>query len=391
MGQLPYRQRKGLSTAKDRITGQEDDRPGKLYVALRFEVPGFQLRKVILAWTNLRLSAEGNAPTIAKAIDDGDGSAVLPAGVIADIDDESFEGSKITSNPVKCGSQTSLFDPFQLKDANVAKFLGPAVVKHPSLGLPRLTEPVADKSLLGRLEELLDISLCKFAMESGFFLWVEISRLLMSASLGLQFDMPVIQRVEHLAEDIKKVVVAGLLCNFWSVRVVLLFPVDMPQLEKWISVVERIPQRFEILFWVANHDGDLNYSADAASGREIGHQLYKEFRAGKLDSVNFQSAPTDEAKHASYLLWGLEAALAAFEETQADGQDAETQNNDGQMNCRKRELLLLLPNIDDRSEQAGQKAHQASGICRSQRGCWRASSSAGGADSGYAIEISALA
>jgi hypothetical protein len=47
------------------------------------------------------------------------------------------------------------------------------------------------------------------------------------------------------------------------VSVVLLFPVNMPQLEKWISVVEGIPQGFEILFRVANHDGDLDYSAPA--------------------------------------------------------------------------------------------------------------------------------
>jgi hypothetical protein len=261
VGQLPYRQRKSLATAKNRITGQEDDWPGKLYVASWFEVPGFQWRKVILAWTNLRLSTEGNAPTIAKAIDDGDGSTVLPARVIADIDDDSLQGSKITSDPVKYGSQTFLFDPFQLKNANVAKFFGPAVVQHPSFGHPRLTEPVTDKGFLGRLEEMLDISLGKFSMESGFFLWVEISPLLMSASLGLQFDMPIIQRIEHLAEDIEKVVVTGILCDFRSVRVVLLLPVDMPQLEKWISVVEGIPQGFEILFRVANHDSDLNYDA----------------------------------------------------------------------------------------------------------------------------------
>ena len=49
------------------------------------------------------------------------------------------------------------------------------------------------------------------------------------------------------------------------------------------------------------------------SGREIGHKVYKEFRAGKLDSVYLQGVPTDEAKHAGYLLWGLEAALAACE------------------------------------------------------------------------------
>ena len=49
------------------------------------------------------------------------------------------------------------------------------------------------------------------------------------------------------------------------------------------------------------------------SGREIGQQLDKEFRAGKLDGVNCQGVPTDEAERAGYHLWGLEAALAACE------------------------------------------------------------------------------
>jgi len=49
------------------------------------------------------------------------------------------------------------------------------------------------------------------------------------------------------------------------------------------------------------------------SDREIGHELYKEFGAGKLDSVNLQGVPPDEAKRAGYLLRGLEAALAACE------------------------------------------------------------------------------
>jgi hypothetical protein len=261
VGQLLYRQRKSLPPAKNRITGQEHDRPGKLYVSLRFEVPGFQGREIILARTDLRLPVEGNAFTAAKAIDDGDRSTILPAGVIADIDDDTFQGSEVTSNLVKCGSQTSLFDPFQLKDANVAKFLRPAVVKHPRLGLPGLTEPMADKSLFGRLEELLDLSLCKFSMESGRLLWPEVSCLPMSASFDLQLDMPIIQRLEHLAEDIEKLMIAGLLCDFGPVRVVLLFPVDIPQLEKWVSVVEGVPQGVEILFRVAKHDGDVNPSA----------------------------------------------------------------------------------------------------------------------------------
>ena len=94
-----------------------------MYVTFRLEVPGFQGRKIILAWTNFRLPVEGNAFAAAKSIDDGDRGTILPAGVITDIDDDTFQGSEITSNLVKCGSQTSLFDPFQLKDANVAEFL----------------------------------------------------------------------------------------------------------------------------------------------------------------------------------------------------------------------------------------------------------------------------
>ena len=48
------------------------------------------------------------------------------------------------------------------------------------------------------------------------------------------------------------------------------------------------------------------------SGRETGRQLYNELGAGKLDSVYFQSVPTDEAKRASYFLWRLDAALATL-------------------------------------------------------------------------------
>jgi hypothetical protein len=114
---------------------------------------------------------------------------------------------------------------------------------------------MADKSLFGRLEKLLDLSLCKFLMESGLFPWAEISFPLIPTALDPQLDMPVIQRIEHLAEDIEKLIVACRLCDLGSVRVVLLFPVDIPQLKKWVSVVEGVPQRVEIPFRVANHDG----------------------------------------------------------------------------------------------------------------------------------------
>ena len=67
--------------------------------------------------------------------------------------------------------------------------------------------------------------------------------------------MPIIQGIEYLAEDIEKLIIACPLCDFGSVRVVLLSPVDIPKLKKWVSVVEGVPQRFEIPFRVANHDG----------------------------------------------------------------------------------------------------------------------------------------
>jgi len=59
---------------------------------------------------------------------------------------------------------------------------------------------------------------------------------------------------------------------------------------------------------------------DLGSGCEIGQQLYKEFGAGKLDRVDFQSVPTDEAQDAGYGFWRLDAARAAQEQTQASGQ-----------------------------------------------------------------------
>ena len=114
---------------------------------------------------------------------------------------------------------------------------------------------MADKRLLGRLEKLFDLSLCKFLIESWLFLWTEISRPLMLASFNLQLDMPVIQRIEHLAEDVEKLIIGSFLCDFGSVRVVLLFPVNIPQLKKWVSIVEGVPQRVEIPLRVADHDG----------------------------------------------------------------------------------------------------------------------------------------
>src|SRR5271170_5833872 len=80
--------------------------------------------------------------------------------------------------------------------------------------------------------------------------------------------MPVMQRGEHLAENIEELIITGLLCDSRSVGVILFFPVDIPQFEKWISVVEGLPQLLEIIFRVANDHGSVALSTserDAAS------------------------------------------------------------------------------------------------------------------------------
>src|SRR2546428_10314648 len=100
MRQLLYRQRKGLSTAENRITGQEHDRPGELYVTLRFEVPGLQGGKVVFAWANLRLPVEGYSLAVAKPIDDRDRSTIVSAGAVTDIDDEAVQILEVTGNLV---------------------------------------------------------------------------------------------------------------------------------------------------------------------------------------------------------------------------------------------------------------------------------------------------
>jgi hypothetical protein len=64
---------------------------------------------------------------------------------------------------------------------------------------------------------------------------------------------------------------------------------------------------------IAYSGGKVLTASFFGSRGEIGHQLYKELGAGKLDSVYFQSVPTDEAKRAGCFLWRLDAALATLE------------------------------------------------------------------------------
>src|SRR6202022_2557815 len=175
MRQLPYRQCKRLATAENRVTGQEHDWPGELCVTLRFDVPGLQGCKVIVAWANLRLPVEGDSLAVAKPIDDRDCSTIVSAGVVTDIDDDAVQILEVAGNLVQRGSQSPLSNAFQLEDPQVSKFPRPAVVQHPGRGLLRLSETIGDKSLLRRLEELLDLPVREFLPESGLALRSEVS------------------------------------------------------------------------------------------------------------------------------------------------------------------------------------------------------------------------
>ena len=95
------------------------------------------------------------------------------------------------------------------------------------------------------------------------------------------------------------------------------------------------------------------------SGGEIGHHLDYEFEASELDGVNLQSVAADEAQDGRYRWWRVDTAWAAAESPQDDTQNAEAQNEDGQLDMRELEFILLLPRVDDCGDKAGQEAHQA--------------------------------
>ena len=100
-----------------------------------FEVERLQRRKVLLPWSYLGLPVKGNSLVIAKSIDDRDRSTIVAAGVVADIDDDTFQLIEVMTDRIKRTSQSFILNAFQLEDPNVAKFRGPGVVKHPRLSL----------------------------------------------------------------------------------------------------------------------------------------------------------------------------------------------------------------------------------------------------------------
>src|SRR6516162_5972446 len=102
---------------------------------------------------------------------------------------------------------------------------------------------MADKRLLRRFEELLDCSLRKLLMESRLLLRGEISPPASAVRPSFDLDMPVIQGIKHLAEDVKELVIVGRVINPWSVGLILFFPIHIPELEKRVPVVEGLPEK----------------------------------------------------------------------------------------------------------------------------------------------------
>ena len=59
--------------------------------------------------------------------------------------------------------------------------------------------------------------------------------------------MSIIQRAEHVAEDFEELVIVGPIRDLGPVDFELLFPVYFPQFEERVTVVECLPEKFEIL------------------------------------------------------------------------------------------------------------------------------------------------
>jgi hypothetical protein len=89
------------------------------------------------------------------------------------------------------------------------------------------------------------------------------------------------------------------------------------------------------------------------SAGKIRHQLYNEFRAGKLNGVNFQGVPANEAQDPGHGFRRLDAARCAMEPTQAKGQNSDAKDDDGERDLWKRVFLLFLPDVNDRGKETG--------------------------------------
>src|SRR5712671_1267552 len=93
-------------------------------------------------------------------------------------------------------------------------------------------------------------------------------------------------------------------------------------------------------------DIECRRGGHASTGGEIRQKLDAELEGGELNGVNLQCVTADEAQDAGNGLWRLDAARAAPEQAQAGGQDADAENESGELGRAEREFRLLLPDVD---------------------------------------------
>ncbi len=130
-------------------------------------------------------------------------------------------------------------------------------MKHPGFGLIGLRKSIDSKGFHCRFKKLLDFLAREFPVEPRLSFRSVKPLLAAFGFLNRQLNMPVIQWLEHLAENIKKLIITGFTCDFGPERFVLLIPVDIAQAKKRIPVVKSVPQVFKILFGIAiDHDSD---------------------------------------------------------------------------------------------------------------------------------------
>src|SRR5690242_15224551 len=112
------------------------------------------------------------------------------------------------------------------------------------------------KRVRSRPKKLLNLPRREFPLKARLLFGREVARRATPPDSGLELHVPVIQRPQHGAEDVEKLVTGGIPGHSRPVDLVLFVPVDLPQFEKRVCVVECPPQQFEISFRIARvHHG----------------------------------------------------------------------------------------------------------------------------------------
>src|SRR5450631_4167460 len=90
----------------------------------------------------------------------------------------------------------------------------------------------------------------------------------------------------------------------------------------------------------------------------IRSRLRGRYRAPTLQGVRSRLAGWRRfSECAGYGFWRLDAARAAQEQTQGRGPNADAENEDGELDLRKRVFPLFLPYADDHGGKARQQSH----------------------------------